>query len=89
LLLYYVRKSHKGYDGGILALLLAIHHPKCVSKIATFGANTFPGNKAVFNEIDQMVVDTLKSIKNAHTRQLYNLLEPFSKVSSVDLYWKA
>lgn len=72
-------------DGGILALLLAIHHPKTVAKIATFGANTFPGNKAIFNEIDQMVVDTLKSTTNAHTRQLFNLLDKEPHITKADL----
>lgn len=72
-------------DGGILALILAIHHPKSVSKIATFGANTFPGRKAIFDEIDQMVTDTLKSTKNAHTRLLYNLLDKEPHISKADL----
>lgn len=72
-------------DGGILALLLAIHHPKSVSKIATFGANTFPGKKAVFDEIDQMVVHTLDTTKDAHTRQLYHLLDKEPHISKTDL----
>lgn len=72
-------------DGGILALLLAIHHPKSVSKIATFGANTYPGKKAVFDEIDQMVVNTLDTTKNAHTKLLYNLLDKEPHISKADL----
>lgn len=61
-------------DGGILGLLLAIHYPQKIARLVTFGANIFPGRKAVFNEIDDMVRDTLKVTKNPNTRQLYGLM---------------
>lgn len=61
-------------DGGILGLLLAIHYPQKVSRLVTFGANIFPGKKAVFDEIDDMVRDTLKTTKDPHTKQLYGLM---------------
>ena len=61
-------------DGGILGLLIAINYPKKISKLATFGANIFPGKKAVFDEIDQMVIDTLKTTKNFNTKRLFSLL---------------
>ncbi|MCJ7447197.1 MAG: alpha/beta hydrolase [Bacteroidales bacterium] len=61
-------------DGGILGLLLAINYPNKLAKLATFGANIFPGNKAVFDEINKMVIDSLKITKDIHTKRLYSLL---------------
>lgn len=61
-------------DGGILGLLLAIHYPQKIAKLVTFGANIFPGKKAVFDEIDDLVRDTLKVTKNMTTRRLYGLM---------------
>ena len=62
-------------DGGILGLLIAINYPKKVARLATFGANLFPGKTAIFDEIENMVVDTLKTTKDFNTRRLYTLLE--------------
>ncbi len=61
-------------DGGILGLLLAIHHPVKVARLATYGANIFPGKKAVFDEIDDLVLDSLKATKNLKTKRLYALM---------------
>lgn len=72
-------------DGGILGLLLAIHYPQKVSKVATFGANLFPGKKAVFTEVDKMVRDTLRVTQDARTRQLYSLLAYQPNISVNDL----
>lgn len=72
-------------DGGILGLLLAIHYPQKVSKVATFGANLFPGKKAVFTEVDKMVRDTLRVTKDDRTRQLYSLLAYQPNISVNDL----
>lgn len=72
-------------DGGILGLLLAINHPDKTAKVATFGANIFPGKKAVFDEIDQMVRDTLKATKDFHTKNLYSLLADQPNISEKDL----
>lgn len=72
-------------DGGILGLLLAIQYPKKVAKVAVFGANTAPGKTAVYDEVDQMVVETLKSTKDAHTRLLYELLDKEPHISAADL----
>jgi pimeloyl-ACP methyl ester carboxylesterase len=36
-------------DGGILSLLLAIHHPGKVSKLAAMGANLWPDSSAVYS----------------------------------------
>ncbi|MNQ28912.1 3-oxoadipate enol-lactonase 2 [compost metagenome] len=72
-------------DGGILGLLLAINHPDKTAKVATFGANIFPGKKAVFNEIDQMVQDTLKTTKDSYTKNLYSLLQYQPNITEKDL----
>jgi pimeloyl-ACP methyl ester carboxylesterase len=61
-------------DGGILGLLLASKYPNKVSKLATFGGNIYPGDKAVFKEIDDLVRDTLKTTKDFQTRRLFSLL---------------
>jgi pimeloyl-ACP methyl ester carboxylesterase len=61
-------------DGGIIGLLLAIYYPDKLVKLATFGANIFPGKKAVFDEIDRMVLDTIKHSTDNHTIRLYSLL---------------
>ena len=72
-------------DGGILGLLLAINFPAKISKLATYGANMFPGKKAVFNEIDNMVSDTLKVTKDFNTRRLYSLLAYQPNIIKKDL----
>ena len=72
-------------DGGILGLLLAINFPAKVSKLATYGANIFPGKKAVFDEIDNMVFDTLKVTKDFNTRRLYSLLAYQPNITDKDL----
>lgn len=72
-------------DGGILGLLLAIHNPSKVAKLATFGANIFPGKSAVFDEIDQMVMDTLKTTKDFTTKRLYSLLAYQPNITEKDL----
>ena len=59
-------------DGGILGLLLAIHHPNKVARLATYGANMFPGKKAVVDEVDDLVLDTLKvTTKLQHPEALF------------------
>lgn len=72
-------------DGGILGLLLAVNFPAKVSKLATYGANIFPGKKAVFDEIDNMVFDTLKVTKDFNTRRLYSLLAYQPNITDKDL----
>lgn len=72
-------------DGGILGLLLAINYPNKISKLATYGANIFPGKKAVFDEIDNMVMDTLKVTKDFNTKRLYSLLAYQPNITTNDL----
>jgi pimeloyl-ACP methyl ester carboxylesterase len=72
-------------DGGILGLLLAIHHPKKVARIAGFGANIFPGSKAVYAEIDQLVRDSLKVTKDKQTIKMYSLLANQPNIGASDL----
>jgi len=42
-------------DGGILALLLAIHHPDKVKKMALMGANLRPDQTAVYPWVDELL----------------------------------
>lgn len=72
-------------DGGILGLLLAINYPVKIAKLVTFGANLFPGKKAVYDEIDKLVMDTLKVTKNFNTRRLFSLLAYQPNISEKDL----
>jgi pimeloyl-ACP methyl ester carboxylesterase len=72
-------------DGGIIGLLLAINYPDKISKLATFGANIFPGKKAVFDEIDKMVRDTLKTTTDSKTKNLYSLMAYQPHISETDL----
>jgi len=72
-------------DGGILGLLIAIHHPEKVAKLAAFGANLYPGKKAVYGEIDKLVMDTLKATKDPRTKNLYTLLAYQPDIKDKDL----
>jgi pimeloyl-ACP methyl ester carboxylesterase len=72
-------------DGGILGLLIAINYPAKIAKLATYGANIFPGKKAVVDEIDDLVLDTLKVTKNFTTRRLYSLLAYQPDITEKDL----
>jgi pimeloyl-ACP methyl ester carboxylesterase len=72
-------------DGGILGLLLAINFPGKVSKLATFGANMFPGKKAVLEEIHNLVLDTLKTTKNSNTKRLFALMAYQPDITEKDL----
>jgi pimeloyl-ACP methyl ester carboxylesterase len=72
-------------DGGILGLLLASSYPSKVAKLATYGANIFPGKKAVVDEIDDLVLDTLKVTKDFNTKRLYALLAYQPNITEKDL----
>jgi pimeloyl-ACP methyl ester carboxylesterase len=72
-------------DGGILGLLLAINHPKKVSKVVTFGANVFPGKKAIPDILDKMIMDTLRLTKNFQTRRLFELVGQQPNITEKDL----
>ena len=72
-------------DGGILGLLLAINYTNKISKLAAYGANLFPGKKAVFDEIDNLVLDSLKVTKNYNHRRLYSLLAYQPNITEKDL----
>jgi pimeloyl-ACP methyl ester carboxylesterase len=72
-------------DGGILGLLLAINYPDKISRLATYGANIFPGKQAVFDEIDNMVLDTLKVTKDFNTKRLFSLLAYQPDITEKDL----
>src|SRR6476646_7085619 len=72
-------------DGGVLGLLLAINFPGKISKLATYGAKMFPGKKAIFDEIDNLVLDTLKTTKNFNKKRLYSLMAYQPDITEKDL----
>lgn len=72
-------------DGAILGLLLAINYPNKIAKLATYGANIFPGKKAIFDEIDNLVLDTLKATKNLNTKRLFSLMAYQPNITDKDL----
>lgn len=72
-------------DGGILGLLIAINFPAKISRLATFGANMFPGKKAIFDELDNLLRDTLKVTKDFNKRRLYSLMAYQPNISAKDL----
>ena len=72
-------------DGGILGLLIAINYPSKISKLAAFGANLFPGKKAIVDEIENIVRDTLRVTKDFNRRRLYSLLEYQPNISEKEL----
>lgn len=55
-------------DGGINGLLLAIHHPGKVKKLAITGANLRPDNTAVPQELLDMIAPTYNALKNKTDR---------------------
>lgn len=72
-------------DGGILGLIMAIKYPGKISKLVTFGANIFPGKKAIFDEMDRLIKNTLKTTKNIVTRQNYLLLDQQPNITEKEL----
>ncbi|HAA22191.1 MAG TPA: alpha/beta hydrolase [Cytophagales bacterium] len=72
-------------DGGILGLLLAIEHPEKVRRLATFGANIYPGKQAVFDEIDDWVTDSLTHLEPGHTQRLFGLMAYQPDISVTEL----
>ena len=55
-------------DGGINGLLLAIHHPEKVKKLAITGANLRPDNTALPQELLDMITPTYNALKNKTDR---------------------
>ena len=72
-------------DGGIIGLLLAIKYPKRVSRLATFGANLFPGKKAIVDELEDMVKDSIKLTKDKNTLKLNLLMAHQPNITVKDL----
>ena len=51
-------------DGGINGLLLSIHHPQKVKKLAITGANLWPDTSAVFQDVIDLVLPVYTDLKN-------------------------
>ena len=64
-------------DGGIIGLLLGIHHPDKARKIVTMGANTRPDTSAIYayavNFIAQYRLNVKAKIQEGDTTQNWNL----------------
>lgn len=72
-------------DGGIIGLLLAIHHPEKISKLAVFGANLFPGEEAVHPELHHMLLETLSTTEDPRTKKLFSLMAYQPDISDAEL----
>ena len=72
-------------DGGILGLLLAIHHPDKVGKLAVFGANISPGPDAIQEELHRWVQETLAATQDEKTKQLLSLLATQPNIEEEEL----
>jgi pimeloyl-ACP methyl ester carboxylesterase len=83
-------------DGGILGLLIAIHHPKKVKKLAVMGANLQPDSSAVYPWAVKWVKDYDKAIDKKiaakdttqdwkFQKQLFNLLGKQPHIPVTDL----
>lgn len=76
-------------DGGIIGLLLAIHNPDKVKKLAITGANLWPDTSAVDPSIYNWAIDEIHRIeKTATIPRMKNLLKVFRLVfaqSGIDL----
>ena len=68
-------------DGGILGLLLTIHHPEKVKKLATMGANLQPDSSAVYGWAVRIVANLDKQvdvkIANKDTTAPWSLLKMY------------
>ncbi len=72
-------------DGGILGLLLAINYPRKIGRLVTFGANMFPGNKAIPDELQKLLLDTLKVTKDFNRKRLFSLMAYQPDITEKDL----
>lgn len=73
-------------DGGIIGLLLAIQHPEKIDRLAIFGANLFPGPKAVQEPIVEFVNQTLSTTTDPKIKQLFSLLVLQPNISEEQLH---
>ncbi|MBN1466381.1 alpha/beta hydrolase [candidate division KSB1 bacterium] len=84
-------------DGGIIGLLLAIHHPQKVKKLAAMGANLQPDTSAVHPWVVNWVKRQMQGVESmiamndtsknwALMRQQLQLLEKQPHISLIDLH---
>ncbi|HEY6625375.1 MAG TPA: alpha/beta hydrolase, partial [Ignavibacteriaceae bacterium] len=83
-------------DGGIIGLLMGIHFPQKVKKIAAFGANLWPGDTALYpQEVEQTIIMRRQAeemiekndlTKDWHLiKQRFNLMETQPNITAEDL----
>ena len=79
-------------DGGNIALLLAINHPKKVNKIAITGANIWNDERAFQSdllEVPKMVIDSLRNLPQTpeirNSIKVWNLINQVPEITLQDL----
>lgn len=83
-------------DGGVIGLLMGIHFPEKMKKIAVYGANLWPGSTAAYADLVEQIhrdrthaedmIRKMDTTKNwALIRQLNRLMEFQPHISAVDL----
>lgn len=75
-------------DGGINGLILALHFPKKVSKLAVSGANIVPDTTAMYaSDLEQMkntvIKSTSKKDRTLNRMMIYQPQIPFSNLSNI------
>ncbi|MBL7849604.1 MAG: alpha/beta hydrolase [Cyclobacteriaceae bacterium] len=61
-------------DGAILALVLALNHPKKVKKVVAFAANVLPDTIGIEQPIFRHIQKTISTTSNRKQKQLYTLM---------------
>ncbi|MBX7151216.1 alpha/beta hydrolase [bacterium] len=73
-------------DGGILALLLAIHYPGKVRKAAGYALNLRPDTTAVLPEIALWVEGMLRNTRTKKEKQMMSLVQNHPHIPVADLH---
>ena len=68
-------------DGAILGILIAMHHPKKVSKLLAFGANIQPDSLAIFNWGINVFKKTIHESSNPKEKKLMQLMLDYPNMS--------
>lgn len=72
-------------DGGILALLMAMHHPEKVRKAAGFGVNLRPDTTAIQPELFRWAIETAQHPRDKTEKQHFDLLIHHPHIPASDL----
>ena len=72
-------------DGAILALVLALNHPKKVKKAVAFAANVLPDTIGIETPIFKHIEGTIKNTSSKKEKQLYTLMYKHPNIDPVRL----